>query len=557
MSKKNKIRSVEDIKKRNRSLTAVMTFAIIVQTALAIFNMYTEVKSTKESSIAFGQTVIENQMSIINKYIDEQEKRLIDYSASTDVYNLLANSGDSYNNNTNETYALHKQNAQSYIDSVSRIYEGGEDEGIYIADPNTKVLSHSYKEYIGLTMRTGDSLTFLQNALIGAGNNIQDKPYNAGVIVSPVSAQNIISMYKGVFDKNNPSKLLGYVGMGVYANDMINKLSMDIDSLPSVTYSLINIDAKGNDTYIFDSDKDVISVVTDPTGQQVYSYKSVDDENLKELCKNFRRSAYTKDITDYYQDKETRLVHMVAFSNDYNLMLDMQVPESEFYALANSAQRSFGTTVLFTVFLGVLIFMLNRIMMNTANKLNKAIKKQEQTVTALTESIDTDIISEAKSRAAFYDFIDKYSLGKLRNTNKQCDEDECYYFVMHCINGMADYNNMLGEEATDELISIVAKDLKDFYGDNVYRTGSKEFVCAYKNKLANNSNTLNRIDSIHQRISGNYQLMDGSIVTPIVDSAIIKQSKELNVHIISELKQLTKNNRPTLPGQIPVEDKLN
>ncbi len=86
-------------------------------------------------------------------------------------------------------------------------------EGIYIADWNSKVLTHPAHPVVGRVMREGDRLKELQDAMLAA-----DGVYNVGIIESPASGELIVSMYLAVYDTNG--KPLGYVGAGTFVTEV-------------------------------------------------------------------------------------------------------------------------------------------------------------------------------------------------------------------------------------------------------------------------------------------------------------------------------------------------
>jgi len=96
-------------------------------------------------------------------------------------------------------------------------------EGIYIADWNSKILTHPVDAVVGKVMREGDRLKELQDAMIGANGGV----YNVGIISSPASGQLIISMYYPVYDGDEP---IGYVGAGTFVNNVATKFS-DVSAL--------------------------------------------------------------------------------------------------------------------------------------------------------------------------------------------------------------------------------------------------------------------------------------------------------------------------------------
>lgn len=85
-------------------------------------------------------------------------------------------------------------------------------EGIYLADWNSKVLTHPAAPVVGRVMREGDRLEELRNAMLTAENGF----YNVGIITSPASGELIMSFYLPIFDGDKP---IGYIGAGTFIND--------------------------------------------------------------------------------------------------------------------------------------------------------------------------------------------------------------------------------------------------------------------------------------------------------------------------------------------------
>jgi len=120
-------------------------------------------------------------------------------------------------------------------------------EGIYIADWNSKVLTHPAAAVVGKVMREGDRLAELQNAMLAS-----DGVYNVGIITSPASGQLIMSMYAPVYDENgNP---LGYVGAGTFVNDIAAKFS-DVSGFNLSSAYIYFVDSQGTMLYHPDESK--------------------------------------------------------------------------------------------------------------------------------------------------------------------------------------------------------------------------------------------------------------------------------------------------------------
>ncbi|MCR4933122.1 MAG: methyl-accepting chemotaxis protein [Lachnospiraceae bacterium] len=109
-------------------------------------------------------------------------------------------------------------------------------EGIYLADWNTKVLTHQAEPVIGKILREGESLTTLQNNMLNA-----DGVFNTGIITSPASGKLTMSMYYPVIVNGKP---LGFVGGATFVNETASKIS-DISSLKLSTAYIYFVDNNG------------------------------------------------------------------------------------------------------------------------------------------------------------------------------------------------------------------------------------------------------------------------------------------------------------------------
>jgi methyl-accepting chemotaxis protein len=120
-------------------------------------------------------------------------------------------------------------------------------EGLYIADWNSKVLTHSSASAAGMVLREGDKLAALQESILSAKEGV----YNTGIITSPVSGQNIMSVYVPV---NYNGKTIGVVGGGFYVQYIAEKIS-DVKALDYETAYIYFVDSKGTMLYHPDESK--------------------------------------------------------------------------------------------------------------------------------------------------------------------------------------------------------------------------------------------------------------------------------------------------------------
>jgi len=114
-------------------------------------------------------------------------------------------------------------------------------EGLYIADWNSKVLTHSSASVAGMVLREGDKLAALQESILSAKEGV----YNTGIMTSPASGQNIMSVYVPV---NYNGKTIGFVGGGFYVQYIAEKIS-DVKALDYETAYIYFVDNKGTMLY--------------------------------------------------------------------------------------------------------------------------------------------------------------------------------------------------------------------------------------------------------------------------------------------------------------------
>lgn len=177
-------------------------------------------KTTNTSMIALANGVGEG----INNYISSSENILKTFTTAPIVKDALLNPNDT---------DIQAKAQQYTLDFFAKL-EGW--EGIYIADWNSKVLTHPAPPVIGKVMREGDALKSLQDSMINSENGV----YNTGIITSPASGELIISMYAPVYDGD---KIIGYAGGGTF---------MEHEAIKYEDVSVLNLDT----AYLYIVDKE-------------------------------------------------------------------------------------------------------------------------------------------------------------------------------------------------------------------------------------------------------------------------------------------------------------
>lgn len=237
-------------KKRKLSVIIGVVTAIVVFVGFSLTHLFVSKQMTgniRENTINNMKTIVTERSEIIESYIVDAEHFLTAYSRSTDIKKLLKNPNDAELQNDAQEYTINFGLDRTNL------------EGLYSAEWNTHVLTHTNTSAVGITMRTGDALKDLQDATASTSGI-----YNIGIVTSPASGQQVISMYKAIKDND---EIIGMVGGAIYTSGLKETLdSLPMDGMEHAKYYLI--DTKTG-AYIFHEDAEMVG-------------QPVDDEKLLE-----------------------------------------------------------------------------------------------------------------------------------------------------------------------------------------------------------------------------------------------------------------------------------
>ena len=211
---------------KNRKLAMRISILTTAITLIGLLLLWTAISASTESLVEKNITeqmtnAVESRAAIIDDFVASAEEHMTAFSLSDEVRSVLIE--------PNNPQLLEK--AQRYTSDFANVK--GIFEGLYIATPDTYVLTHTEKEAVGITTRQGDSLTTFKNTILN-----KRELTNLGVMVSPGTGNMVISMYCPVFDGE---KCIGYVGAAVYADQLMNSiLDLKLGNLPNSEYIFIN-----------------------------------------------------------------------------------------------------------------------------------------------------------------------------------------------------------------------------------------------------------------------------------------------------------------------------
>ena len=320
------------------SMLSVVLFCIV----MGLFDCIIENQLTniiRNNAINNMQTTAMERATIVEKYMQEAEAYLLAYSRAGEVTNLLKNP-------TNEEA---QKLAQTYTENYSN--DRMNLEGIYMSEWNTHILTHTDPGVVGIITRKDEApRKALQDTLIEYGN---DKVYNTGIIISPATELQIISMYKGVFDENGQP--IGLVGAGILTKGLKELLAaLPITGMPNAKSYLIDVNTC---SYVFNEDETKIGTVTE-------------DENILNLIQNpidevigFVESE-NGDIATYCYMPTRGWVYVISDTAD------------EIFASVNTAKNILkGMTIVAVLVLMVFTFITINIAMQPLKVLEKALLK--------------------------------------------------------------------------------------------------------------------------------------------------------------------------------------
>lgn len=230
---------------------SVRISSIILVVTLAGMTALWLIISQNVSSIVEGN--ISNQMNdavtsraaIIQDYVSGTENTMVEFSLASEVKNLLKNPEDP------EAVAA----AQAYTEKYGAVE--GIFEGLYIATPDSHVLTHTNPNVVGIYTRKGDSLESLQKDILSKRQVI-----NAGIMMSKGSSNAMVmSLYYPIYEND---VCIGFVGSAVYADRLMESIAnLEIKGLPNKEYIFLNA---ADSTYIYNQDSTLINTVSEDKG---------------------------------------------------------------------------------------------------------------------------------------------------------------------------------------------------------------------------------------------------------------------------------------------------
>lgn len=232
---------------------------------------------------------VESRAVIIDDYVTSAEEYLKAFALSGEVQHLLKNPDD--------PELLRR--AQQYTVDFSNIK--GIFEGLYIADTNTYVLTHTAKEAIGITTRKGEDAETFRNTILATKDLT-----NLGIMQSPGTGNMVISIYCPIYDG---STCIGFVGAGVYADRLMDALlDLELKNLPENNYVFMNAHTG---IYLYHVDESLLNTQVKEKGHLTIIAQAQKTNDTKPVMYTYRNEKGRKQLAVYKYLPDREWIFMV------------------------------------------------------------------------------------------------------------------------------------------------------------------------------------------------------------------------------------------------------
>lgn len=257
---------------------------------IAVF-VKTHSDSVKQTVTDTMTAMADERAQNIKGFVQESEQFIRQYSEADEITALLA---DPDNKSLAEA-------AQSFTETYSGQME--DLEGIYASTYDTLVLTHTDSRCIGMITRADSkSRDAFHNALESADDGL----YRPGILRSPASGSQCLSMYQIV--RNEQNEPVGFTGLGILTETLSQELQPNaVSGTKNAAFSMLSAaEAK----YIFHKNDDLIG-------------KETENASIKSLCTEVTGENAAKNGTLAYQNNGEKHVAAYSYMPEYGWLLVM------------------------------------------------------------------------------------------------------------------------------------------------------------------------------------------------------------------------------------------
>lgn len=250
---------------KNMKLAVKTSLFMIIILVIGFFALWKVVDETTTSIVGNNITnqmtdTVKSRAKIIDEYVKSAEDYLVAFGQAGEVKNLLMNPEDE------ELQKL----AQDYTVAFAETKDIF--EGLYIATPETHVLTHTVPAVVGIyTKKDAASQKSFKETILA-----DERLTNGGIMISPSSGEMVISMYYPIYHQG---RCIGFVGAAVYAKNIMDSLlSLKVAGLPNSEYVFLDVN-KG--TYLYNEDPTLLCTETVDKGYQDIVMKLRQDSSVE------------------------------------------------------------------------------------------------------------------------------------------------------------------------------------------------------------------------------------------------------------------------------------
>lgn len=261
---------------KNRKLASRISILTTAITLIGMLLLWIVIAFSTESMVRDDITsqmtnAVESRAVIIDDYVTSAEEYLEAFALSSEVRELLAHPKDE---------KLLQRAGQYTVDfsNVKGIFEG-----LYIADTDTYVLTHTAPEAVGITTRQGEDLEMFRKTILA-----RQELTNLGIMQSPGTGNMVISMYCPIYEGRT---CLGYAGAAVYADRLMDALlDLELKNLPESKYVFMNAQTG---VYLYHEDESLLNT-------------QIKEEGHLEIIKQVQETDDTETTAYTYRDEKGR-----------------------------------------------------------------------------------------------------------------------------------------------------------------------------------------------------------------------------------------------------------
>ncbi|MBR4758821.1 MAG: hypothetical protein IK078_01550 [Lachnospiraceae bacterium] len=326
-------------------------------------------------------------------------------------------------------------------------------EGLYLADWNTKVLTHPNAGAIGMVLREGDSLTGLQNNMLSADSGV----FNTGIMESPVSGQRIMSMYAPIMIDGQPA---GFVGGAFYIQNIASALS-DVSGLSLSSAYVYFVDHEGIMLHHPDEEK-----VGNP----------VENEAVKGLVAQISEGKHPEpDLIEYLYKGKTKYAGYYIGANESYIAVLTADEQDVLTGLNNIRRVTIIICIICVVLFGTLAVLIERLISVPIIEISKSLDVLSTGDVTTDCKANTHIRETLSLLGSFYALRDalQQSMGSVKEAAMHLNESIVGVDskTVHNVDSVAQINAAINEVAqTSQSVAGNAQDMAEkaaYLGDNV------------------------------------------------------------------------------------------